>query len=75
MNGEDSLALYEEGGIGSSYTNIDAGTGQSFTSHISVRDILDDFYTNGIIENTSAQSIFDPSLFIGNSSHRTNTMQ
>jgi len=65
VNTEDSLALYEEGAIGSSYTNIDAGTGQSFTSHISVRDILDDFYTNGIIDNTSAQSIFDPSLFIG----------
>jgi hypothetical protein len=53
------------GAVGSSYTNIDAGTGQTFTSHVTVRDILDDFYTSGIINKATTQSVFDPSLTIG----------
>lgn len=64
LDGEDSLALYEEGAIGSYYANIDAGTGQVFGNHITVRDILDDFYTNGLIDKNTTQSIFDPSLYI-----------
>jgi hypothetical protein len=64
LDAEDSLALYEEGAIGSYYANIDAGTGQVFGTHITVRDILDDFYTNGLIDRNTTQSIFDPSLFI-----------
>jgi hypothetical protein len=64
LDAEDSLALYEEGAIGSMYANIDAGTGQTFESHITVRTILDDFYTNGLISQTTRQSIFDPSLII-----------
>ena len=64
LDGEDSLALYEEGAIGSLYANIDAGTGQTFESHITVRTILDDFYTNGLISETTRQSIFDPTLII-----------
>ena len=65
VDAEDQLALYEMGAVGSSYTNIDAGTGQTFTSHVTVRDILDDFYTSGIINKATTQSMFDPSLTIG----------
>jgi len=61
---EDSLALYEEGAIGSFYSNIDAGTGQAYGTHITVRDILQDFYTNGLISDATTQSIFDQSLEI-----------
>jgi hypothetical protein len=65
VDAEDQLALYEMGAVGSSYTNIDAGTGQTFTSHVTVRDILDDFYTSGVINKATTQSVFDPSLTIG----------
>lgn len=61
---EDSLALYEEGAIGSFYSNLDAGSGQAYGSHVTIRDVLDDFYTNGLIDNKSSQSIFDPTLTI-----------
>ena len=65
VDADDMLSLYEEGGIGSAYTNIDAGTGQSFSSHITVREILEDFYTSGVMSRSENQSIFDPSLTIG----------
>ena len=64
IDAEDTLLLYEEGVIGSSYTNLDAGTGVSVESHLSVRDILDEFYTNELISVNTAQTIFDPSLVI-----------
>lgn len=61
---ENSLALYEEGAIGSYYANIDAGTGLVQGAHISVRDILTEMYFNEMISNDAGQSIFDPSLEI-----------
>ena len=61
---EDALALYEEGAVGSFYANIDAGTGQTFGTHITVRDVIDDFYTYGLIDKGTSQSVFDPSLVI-----------
>jgi len=64
MNSENSQALYENGSIGSYYANIDAGTGSISGSHISIRDIIDEFYTNELISPDTAQSIFDPSLEI-----------
>ena len=64
MDAENTLMLYEEGVIGSSYTNLDVGTGVAVESHLSVRDILDEFYTNELISVNTAQSIFDPSLVI-----------
>lgn len=64
VDAEDSLALYEEGAIGSFYSNLDAGTGQTYGTHISVRNIIDDFYTYGMISKETSQSIFDPTLNI-----------
>jgi len=64
VDAENSLALYENGAIGSFYASIDAGTGVLSGDHISVRDILDEFYTNKLISADTNQSIFDPSLEI-----------
>jgi hypothetical protein len=64
MGVDNALALYEDGAIGSLYSNIDASTGQAYSSHISIRDILNDFYVNGLIEDNAVQSIFDPTLEI-----------
>jgi len=64
VDAEDTLGLYENGAIGSGYANLDAGTGVSIDAHISVRDIIDEFYTNGLISVQSAQTIYDPSLVI-----------
>ena len=64
VDNEDSLALYEEGAIGSQYSQLDASTGQTFDDHITVRDILQDFYTNGLLSEETVQSVFDPSLVI-----------
>lgn len=64
MGADNALALYEDGAIGSLYSNIDASTGQAYSSHISIRDILNDFYVNGLIEDNAVQSIFDPTLEI-----------
>lgn len=64
VDAENSLALYENGAIGSFYASIDAGTGVLAGDHISVRDILDEFYTNKLISADTNQSIFDPSLEI-----------
>ena len=50
--------------MGSFYENLDVGTGVSSGTHLSVRDILTEMYTNGIIDNSTTQSIFDPSLLI-----------
>jgi hypothetical protein len=58
------MALFEEGGIGSYYSSIDAGSGVTNGSHISVRDIIDEFYTNNIISPETAQTVYDPSLVI-----------
>lgn len=63
-NSEDTQSLYENGVIGSYYANIDAGTGTVIGSHITVRDLLDEFYTNGLISPDTVQSVFDPSLEI-----------
>ena len=64
VDAENSLALYENGAIGSFYASIDAGTGVLSGDHISIRDILDEFYTNKLISADTNQSIFDPSLEI-----------
>lgn len=64
VGSENSQALYENGAIGSFYANIDAATGLVKGSHISIRDIIDEFYTNELISPDTTQSIFDPSLEI-----------
>jgi len=63
-NSEDTQSLYENGAIGSYYASIDAGTGTVSGSHISVRDLIDEFYTNELISPDTVQTIFDPSLEI-----------
>lgn len=63
-NSENTLMLYEQGAIGSYYANLDAGTGTSSGSHVSVRDIIDEFYSNGLLSVQSAQKIYDPDLTI-----------
>jgi len=75
IDAENSLSLYEEGAIGSFYANIDAGTGLIAAEHISVRDILTEMYLNEVIDPSSTQSIFDPSLEIdGRLSDEYNSM-
>jgi len=64
VGSENAQALYENGAIGSYYANIDAGTGTVSGSHISIRDIIDEFYTNELISPDTTQSLFDPSLEI-----------
>lgn len=64
VDAENSLALYENGAVGSFYASIDAGTGTVSGEHISVRSILDEFYTNNLISADTNQTIFDPSLII-----------
>jgi|SRR5210317_382020 len=64
LEAENALALYEEGGIGSYYATIDAGTGLVKGSHVSVREILTEMYLKGMIGNDAEQSVFDPSLEI-----------
>lgn len=64
QNDENALELFESGAVGSFYENLDAGTGVSSGSHLSVRDVLTEMYTNGTIDNSTTQSIFDPSLLI-----------
>ncbi len=64
-NKYDALAMYEEGSIGSYYSTIDAGTGRSVGSHITIRSILDEFYSNDVMTSDVEQMIFDPSLEIG----------
>lgn len=64
-NQYDALSLYEEGSIGSYFATLDAGTGQSVGSHVSIRSIMDEFYANDIISNDIEQMIYDPSLQIG----------
>lgn len=61
---ENTLHLFETGAVGSFHENLDAGTGQQSSSHLSVRDILTEMYTNGLIDDATTQSIFDPSLLI-----------
>jgi len=63
-NSEDTQSLYENGAIGSYYASIDAGTGTVSGSHISVRDLIGEFYTNELISPDTVQTIFDPSLEI-----------
>jgi hypothetical protein len=63
-NDENTLLLFESGAIGSFYENLDAATGISSGSHISVREILTEMYTNETIDDATTQSIFDPSLLI-----------
>lgn len=61
---DDMLGMYENGNIGSFYANIDAGTGLTAGDHVTVRDIIDEFYTNNLIDPKSAQTVFDPTLTI-----------
>tara|TARA_B110000908_G_C10265703_1_gene463682 strand:+ start:2023 stop:3378 length:1356 start_codon:yes stop_codon:yes gene_type:complete len=64
MSNSNTLDIYQDGSIGSLYANLDAGTGNSVNSHVSIRTTLDEFYTNELIRQSSTQSIFDPSLLI-----------
>lgn len=64
VEAEDTLRLYEEGAIGSYYANLDAGTGLQTGTHNTVRDIVDEFYNNGLLSVQSAQNIYDPTLVI-----------
>lgn len=64
LEAENALALYEEGAIGSYYATVDASTGLVRGAHVSVRNILTEMYVNGLIDNSSEQSVFDPSLEI-----------
>lgn len=59
------MQLYEEGCIGSSYSNLDVGTGIPVSTHISVRDVVDEFYLNDLISKDASQSMYDPALLIG----------
>lgn len=64
INSENTLRLFETGSVGSFYENIDASTGRAVGSHLSVREILTEMYTSGMIDDATTQSIFDPSLEI-----------
>ena len=64
VGADNSLALYENGAIGSYYANLDVGSGVVLGDHISIRDIIDEFYTNQLISDDTLQSIYDPSLEI-----------
>lgn len=61
---ESSQALYENGSIGSYYASLDAGTGVIVGNHISIRDVVDEFYTNELLSPNTVQSVYDPSLEI-----------
>lgn len=61
----DMLSLYEEGAIGSFYSTVDAGKGITLGQHISVRDVIDEMYTLNILSADQSQTVFDPSLLIG----------
>jgi len=61
---DNMLQMYRDGNIGSAYTNIDAGTGISSGSHVSIRDVLDEFYSDNILNPQIVQSVFDPNLLI-----------
>ena len=63
-NTDNALAMYENGAIGSFYETIDASTGSVYGTHISIRDIVDEFYTNDLISPDTLQTIYDPSLEI-----------
>jgi hypothetical protein len=65
QNGDNLMAQMENGNVGSMYTNVDAGNGLVLSDHISIRDIVDEFYTNDILDPNTAQTMFDPSLLIG----------
>lgn len=64
QNNYDALGMYEDGAIGSYYANIDAASGQVVGSHISIRDVVDDFFTNEVLSSDIVQSLFDPALVI-----------
>jgi len=61
---DNSMSLFELGAIGSFHSSIDAGTGLSSSSHLSVRDILTELKLAGTIDEYTTQSVFDPSLMI-----------
>ena len=64
-NSENTQMMYENGAIGSYYAHIDAGTGAVVGSHVTIRDIVDEFYSTETISPDTVQSVFDPSLEIG----------
>ena len=59
------LRQYEMGNVGSYYNNLDAGTGFSSGEHVSIRDIVDEFYLTELISYDTVQTMFDPELLIG----------
>ncbi|GEM_PF-1227233 len=64
-NADNMLSQYENGNVGSYYSNLDAGTGISSGAHISIRDIVDEFYSTDLISSDTVQTIYDPTLKIG----------
>jgi hypothetical protein len=65
INSGDMMLDYENGNVGSYYANLDVASGITSGSHISVRDIITEFYSTNIIASNVAQQIFDPTLKIG----------
>lgn len=63
-NAENTLQLFESGAIGSFHSSIDAGSGLASSSHLTVRNILTELKSSGIIDENTTQSVFDPSLVI-----------
>jgi hypothetical protein len=64
VDGENTIKMAENGAIGSLYVNTDVASNQSSESHISVRNILDEMYVNGVLERNTYASFFDPLLQI-----------
>ena len=65
LDANDLMMQYEEGNIGSYFATLDAGTGIESGKHVSVREIIDEFYVNNIISAESVQSLYDDTLIIG----------
>ena len=61
---DDLMRQIEDGNVGSYYANLDIGTGRTSGAHISIRDIVDEFYVNNLLDPETAQTMFDPSLLI-----------
>ena len=55
----DMIGLSNLGGIGSYYTNTDAGTGLSYSTHYSVDNVIRDAKRSGTISDTAEQLIYD----------------
>ena len=64
IGSDNALLMYEVGAIGSDYASLDANNGNYQVTHLSIRNTLDEFYSNEILNKNTTQSVFDPSLEI-----------